>query len=50
MQTVPILRLLFLRPMSLMYSKNISGPRTVPCGTPDVTITGEDRVPLTTTV
>ena len=38
------------RPMSLMYSKNISGPRTMPCGTPDVTITGEDCVPITTTV
>ena len=38
------------RPMSLMYSKNISGPKTVPCGTPDVTITGEDCVPLPTTV
>ena len=36
------------RPMSLMYSKNISGPRTMPCGTPDVTITGEDCVPITT--
>ena len=38
-----------LRPMSLMYSKKISGPRTVPCGTPDVTVDGEDCVPLTTT-
>ena len=27
-----------------MYSKNISGPRTVPYGTPDVTVTGEDCV------
>ena len=25
--------------MSLMYSKNIRRPSTVPCGTPDVTIT-----------
>ena len=37
------------RPMSLMYSKNITGPRTVPWGTPEVTVTGEDCEPLTTT-
>ena len=37
------------RPMSLMYPKNISGPRTVPWGTPEVTVTGEDSEPLTTT-
>ena len=33
--------------MSLIHSKNNSGPRMVPCGTPDVTITGVDFVPLT---
>ena len=28
--------------MSLMYSKNNNGPKTVPCGTPDTTDNQED--------
>ena len=35
--------------MSLMYSKNIRGPSTVPCGTPDVTITEGEDSPLSKT-
>ena len=35
--------------MSLMYSKKSIGPRTEPCGTPDVTYVVSDRVPLTET-
>ena len=26
--------------MSFIYNRNIRGPRTVPCGTPDITDTG----------
>ncbi len=33
--------------MSLIYSRNNNGPRTVPCGTPDVTGTGLEDVPST---
>ena len=32
--------------MSLMYSKKSKGPRTEPCGTPDVTSVVSDRAPL----
>ena len=28
--------------MSLIYSKNINGSNTVPCGTPDLTLTDPD--------
>ena len=35
--------------MSLMYSKNIKGPSTVPYGTPDVTITEVEDSPLSKT-
>ena len=35
--------------MSLMYSMKSIGPRTVPCGTPDVTSVVSDRAPLTET-
>ena len=35
--------------MSLMYSKKSIGPRTEPCGTPDVTSVMSDRAPLTET-
>ena len=36
--------------MSLMYSKKSIGPRTEPCGTPDVTYyVVSDRAPLTET-
>ena len=35
--------------MSLMYKRNIKGPRTVPWGTPDWTITGSDEAPSKTT-
>ena len=35
--------------MSLMYSKKSIGPRTEPCGTPDVTAVVSDRAPLTET-
>ena len=35
--------------MSLMYSKKSIGPRTEPCGTPDVTSGVSDRAPLTET-
>ena len=35
--------------MSLMYSKKSIGPRTDPCGTPDVTSVMSDRAPLTET-
>jgi hypothetical protein len=35
-------------PMSLIYSKNINGPNTVPCGTPDLTLTDLDSSPSTT--
>ena len=31
--------------MSLMYSKKSIGPRTEPCGTPDVTSVVSDRAP-----
>ena len=33
--------------MSLMYGKKSIGPRTEPCGTPDVTSVMSDRAPLT---
>ena len=35
--------------MSMMYSKKSIGPRTEPCGTPDVTSVVSDRAPLTET-
>ena len=35
--------------MSLMYSNKSIGPRTEPCGTPDVTSVMSDRAPLTET-
>ena len=35
--------------MSLMYGKKSIGPRTEPCGTPDVTSVVSDRAPLTET-
>ena len=35
--------------MSLMYSKKSIGPRTEPCGTPDVTYVVSARAPLTET-
>ena len=35
--------------MSLMYSKKSTGPRSEPCGTPDVTSVVSDRAPLTET-
>ena len=35
--------------MSLLYSKKSMGPRTEPCGTPDVTAVMSDRAPLTET-
>ena len=35
--------------MSLIYSKRSIGPRTEPCGTPDVTSVMSDRAPLTET-
>ena len=34
---------------SLMYSKKSIGPRTEPCGTPDVTSVVFDRAPVTET-
>ena len=34
----------------LIYSKNITGPKTVPCGTPDITLTYLDSYPSTTTL
>ena len=34
---------------SLMWHKNRSGPRTVPCGTPESTWTASDSSPSTTT-
>ena len=36
-------------PMSLIYSKNINGSNTVPCGTPDLTLTKLDFSPSTNT-
>ena len=36
--------------MSFMYSRKITGPRTEPCGTPDVTHVLSDSVPLTETL
>ena len=36
--------------MSFMYSKKRTGPRTEPCGTPDVTSVMSDRAPLTETL
>ena len=35
--------------MSLMHKRNISGPKTVPCSTPDITVMNSDDSPLTTT-
>ena len=35
--------------MSLMYGKKSIGPRTEPCGTPDVTSVVSDRASLTAT-
>ena len=37
------------RGKSLMYTKNKNGPKTDPCGTPDVTWATEDIAPSTTT-
>ena len=34
---------------SLMSSKNRIGPKTVPCGTPESTVTRSDCIPSTTT-
>jgi hypothetical protein len=28
-----------------MYARNSSGPSTLPCGTPDVTVTSSDNCP-----
>ena len=36
--------------MSFMYSRKRTGPRTEPCGTPDVTHVLSDRAPLTETL
>ena len=36
--------------MSFMYSRKRTGPRTEPCGTPDVTHVLSDRDPLTETL
>ena len=38
--------------MLLIYSKNITvtGPKTVPCGTPDITLAYFDSYPSTTTL
>ena len=36
--------------ISLIYSKNITGPRTVPCGTPDMTLAYSDSNPSITTL
>ena len=36
-------------PMSLIYNKNINGYNTVPCGTPDLTLTDLDSSPSTKT-
>ena len=36
--------------MSFMYSRQRTGPRTEPCGTPDVTRVLYDTVPLTETL
>ena len=36
-------------PMSLIYNKNINGSNTVPCGTPDLTLTDLDFSPSTKT-
>ena len=32
---------------SLMYNKKSKGPRILPCGTPQVTVLADDRLPLT---
>ena len=32
-------------PISLIYKRNIKGPSTVPCGTPDVTLAVLDLSP-----
>jgi hypothetical protein len=32
--------------ISIMYAKNSSGPSTLPCGTPDVTLTSSNSPPL----
>ena len=34
----------------LIYDKNITGPKTVPCGTPDITLAYFDSYPSTTTL
>ena len=34
---------------SLIWHKNSRGPRTVPCGTPESTLTDSDSSPSTTT-
>ena len=36
--------------ISFMYARNKSGPNTLPCGTPDVTLTPSDNCPPTLTV
>ena len=36
--------------MSFMYSRKRTGPRTEPCGTPDVIHVLSDRAPLTETL
>ncbi len=38
-----------LSPMSLMYTRNSSGPSIEPCGTPEVTFLQRDEQPLMTT-
>ena len=35
--------------MSLIYRRNIRGPSTVPCGTPDETVTEVEDSPLSST-
>ena len=34
---------------SFMYSRKSRGPRTVPCGTPEETVTGSEEVPSSST-
>ena len=37
-------------PISLMFTRNISGPNTVPWGTPDLMGIADDDTPLTSTL
>ena len=44
------MRICVFLPILLMFTRNISGPNTVPWGTPDLMGIADDDTPLTSTL